>query len=952
MLALPFIDVSFTLNILPMLLVIVPLLLSVAAFTRLLSIPHQLAVGLPFIVIGNALGIGWVGYGSGLAIDGWLLGGWALPLGIRWTLEPTSLALLTLTTVVAVATSLSSLTERIKRHEHWTLWWLMWAALNTLWLSRDLFNVYVALELLSLSAAGLVALSPKDPYGFSALRYVLVALIASLFYLLGVGLMYGTHATLDIDLLSERASSDTLHAVAALCMTLGLMMKAALVPLHSWLPQAHSRASPGVSAMLSAVVVAVALYWLWQLWLGPFQVLSMQPLFAFLGGLSLLWGGINALQQTQLKRLIAYSTISQMGYALLVLSLSTDASSHALAQQGATTLLVAHGLAKAGLFLTAGYLVIHHQGDQLQRFTGSAYQYPWLWAGFALCAASLVGLPPSGGFVGKWWLFMGLWEQQRWLSATAFLLGTLLTAGYLARVIAIALRPAPFAAATARSDAELLPLLLGCLAWGLGITLVVQASYLSLPDIDRTSRFFALPALLIWGLILFWQSQCPSPRSRFFTMLLWLTALFHAIALTAQDWLMFYAALAWLGILGWLLILHGKANTAPQAGRTYLAMMLIAEVLLFAATASMALQETLAFEKSTLAILSVGTALLVGGGLAIKSGVLGVHGWLPVAHPAAPALASALLSGVMIKLGILGVLRLTPDNASAVAAGEILFYWGVLAALYGGVQGTFSRTPKAVLAWSSVGQIGLLSAGVGILLLVPDNDPLRTLIMLLVISHGLAKSALFIGAGQWAALSTGKRQIIGAGMAVAALTLVGAPLSGGLYIKSGLTYAINSQGLTGELLTLASVATAGAMLRFGWLLLKQPTADACLGAVPLVSRWLWAGWWLLCAGAWLVPLMWQWWLPYPGSWMTANLKALAVVAISGSAAAATLYLRATLPIKPLTPSPFTPSPFTPLSWHQATRSRLAWRVERQLRHWPVIGIMLISVTSLFLILYL
>jgi formate hydrogenlyase subunit 3/multisubunit Na+/H+ antiporter MnhD subunit len=946
---LPSINASLAFNTLPVLLVIVPILLSIAAFTRLLSIHHQLVIGIPLIALGNATGAWLVDHNLALVLDGWLLGGWALPIGIRWALEPTSLVLLTLTTVVAIAASLFSAGDRIKRHEYWTLWWLMWAALNTLWLSRDLFNVYVALELLSLSAAGLVALSPKDPYGFSALRYVLVALIASLLYLLGVGLIYGTHATLDIDLLSERATSDTLHAIAALCITLGLMMKAALVPLHSWLPQVHSRASPAVSAMLSAVVVAVALYWLWQLWLGPFKMLSMQPLFAFLGGLSLLWGGVNALQQTQLKRLIAYSTISQMGYALLLLGLSTDANSHALAQQGATTLLVAHGLAKAGLFLAAGYLVFYHQGDQLQQFTGSAYRLPWLWAGFALCAASLVGLPPSGGFVGKWWLFMGLWEQQRWLSATAFLLGTLLTAGYLTRVIAIALRPAPLPLATACSYAGLLPLLLGCLAWGVGMTLVIQNGYLALPSIDRTTRYFALPALLIWPLILLWQYRHPSPPSRFFAVILWLTALFHVIALTSQDWLTFYTALAWLGILGWLLILHGKASTTPQAGRTYLAMMLVAEVLLFAATASMALQGSLAFEKATFASLPVATALLVGGGLAIKSGVLGVHGWLPIAHPAAPALASALLSGVMIKLGVLGALRLTPDNASAVTAGEILFYWGVLAALYGGVQGTFSGTPKTVLAWSSVGQIGLLSAGVGILLLVPDNDPLRTLIMLLVISHGLAKSALFIGAGQWGALSGRQRRIIGAGMTVAALTLVGVPFSGGLYIKSWLTYAISTQGFAGELLTFASIATAGAMLRYGWLLLKQPAADAPLNTAPLVSRWFWAGWWLLCASAWLVPLIWQSWLPYPGSWMAANIKALGVITVSGSLAVVIAYLRTT---RNVTVYNFTLPAVSLLPWHHASRIRLAWLVERHLRHWYVLGLCLLSSSLVIFVSYL
>ncbi|WP_249976357.1 proton-conducting transporter membrane subunit [Vreelandella olivaria] len=940
MLIQPFFGVPLSVSSVPALLVIVPLLLCVAAFTRLLRVGHQLIIGLSLIALGNVSGA----WHLGLSPE-WPLGGWALPIGIHWRLTPTALALISLTTVVATAASLAACSERAKQREYWALWWLMWAALNTLWLTRDVFNVYVALELLTLSAAGLVALSPKDPYGFSALRYLLVALIASILYLLGVGLMYGTHATLDIDLLSERASSDALHASAALCMTLGLMMKTALVPLHSWLPQAHSRATPPVSAMLSAVVVAVALYWLWQLWQGPFLGLSMQPLFAFLGGLSLLWGGFNALQQTQLKRLIAYSTISQMGYVLLVLSLSPEFSAYPLAQQGATTLLVAHGLAKAGLFLTAGYLVVYHQGDQLHRFTGSAFQFPWLWVGFALSAASLVGLPPSGGFVGKWWLFIGLWEQQRWLSAIAFLLGTLLTAAYLARVLAIALRPAVSSQAKVSSPTllALTPLLLGSLAWGIGITLLMQHGYFSLPGIDRTAAFFALPALLIWPLVLAWQHWCPSPPSRFFTILLWVSALLHAVALTSQEWLTFYTALAWLGVMGWLLILHG---TNRADAHSYLAMMLIAEVLLFAATAGLALQGELAFEIAAFSAVFVPTALLLGSGLAIKAGVLGVHGWLPIAHPAAPALASALLSGVMIKLGIFGALRLTPDSTDGLPLGQLLFYWGMLGALYGGVRGACSRTPKTVLAWSSVGQIGLLSAGLGILLWTPENAALRTTLMLLVISHGLAKATLFIGAGEWQWLSSKQRLLIGSGMAIAALSLVGVPFSGGLYIKSWLTYAISSQGLAGGLLTLASFTTTGAMLRFGWLLLKHPVTTA---SSPQTSgnRWLWGGWFLLCASAWLVPLIWWWWLPYPGSWLAANMKAFGVVIVSGSAAVVFAYLHTTLALQPLMPL-LLPR----LAWGQASRSRLAWVIERQLRHWPVIGLMLVAISALFLWMYL
>lgn len=940
MLALSLNSAAISLASIPALLVILPLALCIAAFTRLLHVKHQLIVGVPLITLGGLLAL--------TPLEGalaWSLGGWDVPIGIRWQLTPTSLALLCLTSVVAGISSVTAYAERTQQREYWALWWLLWAALNTLWLTRDTFNVYVALELLTLSAAGLIALSPKDPYGFSALRYLFVALVASLLYLLGVGLLYGAHGTLDIDLLSERSTADVLHACAALCITLGLMMKAALVPLHSWLPQAHSRAAPPVSAMLSAVVVAVALYWLWQFWQGPFQALAMEPLFAFLGGISLLWGGINALQQTQLKRLIAYSTVSQMGYALLILSLSPDIDAYSQAQQGATALLVAHGLAKAGLFLTAGILVVYHRSGHLQALSGSAYRYPWLWAGLALSAASLVGLPPSGGFVGKWWLFIGLWEQQRWLTASAFLLGTLLTAAYLARLFSIGLRPTAAVPASPpcmpHTLAALNAILLGGLAWSVGVVLLIQQGYFSLPRLDRTSSFFALPALFIWPLVLAWQHRQPSPPSRFFTQLLWLSALCHAVALTAQEWLTFYSALAWLGILGWLLILHGTNRTAAQI---YLAMMLLAEVLLFAATAHLAQQGTLNFSDTHFSALLTSTALLIGGGLMIKAGVLGVHGWLPIAHPAAPALASALLSGVMIKLGILGLLRLTPESADSLPAGQLLIYWGLAGALYAGVRACLSTLPKAALAWSSVGQIGLLTAGIGALLWMPENDALRTTLMLLVISHGLAKAALFIGAGEWRYLASQQRWWVSIGMVAAALTLIGAPFSGGLYIKSWLTYALSHHPHTGGLLTLASVATAAAMLRFGWLLWCQQTSSR---SAESDNRWRWRGWGWLCAGAWLIPWIWQVGLPYPGSWLAANTKALVVIVVTTAVAAGVVLVFKHIKLTTVISTPWQRTSFALLAWHHASRIRLAWKVERRLRHWPAIAVCLFATSCVF-----
>ncbi len=925
---------------LPALLVVLPLVAAMAAFVRLFSARQQVLLVLPLLALANLA--------AWYAVDTeWLMGGWALPVGIRWALTPTSLAFISLTTVIMSVGSLAtSRFHSAEQQEYWTLWWLVWAALNTLWLTRDLFNAYVALELLTLCATGLIASSRKDPLGFAALRYLFIALIASLLYLLGVGLLYGLHARLDIDTLTSLVEQDFPHALAALCLSLGLMMKAAIVPLHSWLPQAHSRAEPQVSAVLSALVVAVPIYWLWLLWQGPLRVFSSEVFFLATGIVSLLWGGLAALQQTQLKRLIAYSTVSQMGYALMLLGLPLTDESQLLAHQGALTLIVAHGLAKAGLFLCAGQLAERHGSDHLQALTGSAYRYPWRWLAFGLCALSLIGLPPSAGFTGKWWLFSALWQTQPPWVAVGFLLGTLLTAAYFIKVMRLALhRPADWQGVSQRvSDASSAPLLCLALAvWGLGILLLRHE--FSWPGVDSTSAFFIFPALLIWTLVLVWQ---PGQR---LGRLLWVCAGLHLLALTAQDWLTFYTALAWLGFLGWLLIRESRTPQAKRAADVYLAFMLIAEVLLFAGLASLPMGQ-LGLGQHSLASVSLSTALLLAAGMAIKAGSLGVHQWLPVAHPSAPPLASAVLSGLLIKLGILGMLRLIPaDMEVAVSVGGGVFYWGMAAAVYAGMQGVRSHSPKAVLAWSSVGQIGLLTAGVGLLLLAPSHTALRNALLLLVVTHGLAKAALFIGVWQWPKASSTHRTYLAMGLLVAALSLVGAPLSGGLYIKGWLETAAQQQGLYYPLSTLASLATALLMLRCAYLLSHdKPSHDTPSTRMqPFSQQRLW-GWASLCLGAWALPWYWQFSVPYPGDLGNANLKGLGIMVGATTLALAVKHLSPRMLARQhgrrFADLPDLASQSALALAHQCAVKQLG--IERKLRHWGWIGSMLALLASMLL----
>jgi len=264
------------------------------------------------------------------------IGGWTAPLGIGWNVDGLSAALLLLTAAVGLAGAVFHAsrpaplaTVRDPRF-FWPLWLFLWGGLNALFLAADLFNVYVALELVSIASVGLIGLAGGSAQA-AAWRYLLATLLGSTIYLFGVALLYGRYAALDLALLTDGVERDGVTAVAAALMTLGLLLKAAVFPLHFWLPAAHGRAPPAVSAVLSAVVIAAGYYLLVRLWFGPFAPLlgtGVATLLGLLGAAAVLWGGLLALLQRRLKMLIAYSTVSQFGYGLLVFPLAAAGAAH------------------------------------------------------------------------------------------------------------------------------------------------------------------------------------------------------------------------------------------------------------------------------------------------------------------------------------------------------------------------------------------------------------------------------------------------------------------------------------------------------------------------------------------------------------------------------------------------------------------------------------------------
>ncbi len=360
------------------------------------------------------------------------------PLGITLQLDAPGLLFLGLSLLVMALATVHTLLDwqRYARSPgFWPSWLLLLTALNVLALSRDLFNIYVGLELLTLAAVALVASAGYTEALRAALRYLLLAMLASLAYLLGVALLYAGTGTLDLTLLGAEPLAEPYAALALGLIVSGLLLKAALFPLHGWLPLAHGSAPGPVSAVLSALVVKAAVVVLWRIWTAldgaALDLHTGGMVLAFLGAAAILWGSLLALRQQRLKRVIAYSTVAQLGYLTLVLAMPSLA-----AWQGSLMHMLSHGLAKAALFLAAANMMRCLGSDRLSALAGIDARLPISTFAFALASVSLMGLPPSGGFLAKWTLLLAAWEAGLGGLIAVMLLGSLLAAAYLFRVLA------------------------------------------------------------------------------------------------------------------------------------------------------------------------------------------------------------------------------------------------------------------------------------------------------------------------------------------------------------------------------------------------------------------------------------------------------------------------------------------------------------------------------------
>lgn len=310
--------------------------------------------------------------------------------------------------------------------------------------------------------------------------------------------------------------------------------------------------------------------------------------------------------------------------------------------------------------------------------------------------------------------------------------------------------------------------------------------------LDDTGHIFLLLTALLWWLAaVYAKGYLPLiEQARFFSFFN-VAMLGNVGLILAQDMLSFYLFFTLMSFASYGLVVHERHAAASYAGKIYIILVIVGEVALFAALAWAAvIAETLSFEfarpviaQSSLLDWVISLALI---GFGIKAGVIILHVWLPLAHPVAPTPASAVLSGSMIKAGLLGWLKLLPLGEALMHSwGGLFITLGLIAAFYAVAVGLMQHDAKTLLAYSSISQMGVLTAAVGLGLMVPAAWPgILATILVYTLHHGLAKGSLFLGVGVLGKCSGHWRRLAWVGLWLPALALAGAPFTSGMVAKT------------------------------------------------------------------------------------------------------------------------------------------------------------------------
>lgn len=372
------------------------------------------------------------------------LGGIQGPLGIPLVLDGFSRLILLVIAVISTAVTLYSpdyMEKFTSKKLFYSLFFLMIAGMNGVVLTGDLFNLFVFLELASIASYCLVAFGCRKYDLEAAFKYLMLGTIASYFLLLAIVLLYGSMGTLNIAHAGEKiaaagglaASKNALYVMVLVLFLAGLGLKAAIVPFHAWLPDAHPSAPTPISAMLSGVLIkAVGVYSLARVLFSVFDLHQGSPItlvLMVLGVVSMTFGGLLAIGQTDFKRMLGYSSVSQIGYIILGLGLATP-----LGIVAALFHLVNHATFKSLMFLNAGAVEMRTGTREMPDMGGLRERMPVTAATGFVGSMSISGIPPFNGFFSKLLIVIACLQAGQYVFGIIAIVVSFITLGYFLKI--------------------------------------------------------------------------------------------------------------------------------------------------------------------------------------------------------------------------------------------------------------------------------------------------------------------------------------------------------------------------------------------------------------------------------------------------------------------------------------------------------------------------------------
>jgi len=378
----------------------------------------------------------------------YFLGGWEPPFGIEYRIDGLNALVAIVISVVALIVGVYSRQRVIaetpdKVSQFYTLYLLLVAGLIGMVITGDAFNLYVLLEISSLTSYGLIAMGPKRAT-LASFKYVIMGTIGASFYLLGVGYLYIKTGSLNMFDIQEQLVAEGLFGsqsvmVAFILITIGVWIKMAFFPLHAWLPNAYAYAPTTTSTLLAPLVTKVMIYIMIRMMLTVFGAeyslvqLDWNKIVIWMAVVAILSGSIAALAQKDLRKMLAFLIIAEVGYMVGGVWLAEQAG-----MVGAIYHIISDAFMTLCVFLFAGIIFAKTGKRDLNAVAGMFKKMPLTMAAFIVGAFSLIGIPPTCGFFSKWYLIQGGINSGHWEYVIALLISSLINAVLFFRIIEIA----------------------------------------------------------------------------------------------------------------------------------------------------------------------------------------------------------------------------------------------------------------------------------------------------------------------------------------------------------------------------------------------------------------------------------------------------------------------------------------------------------------------------------